>query len=68
MSPLGAGSKSSVAQADEVIIALPGDKSKMSIYEYIAISWCSALPFPDSADRMRGEAGCSAHGSSGRAP
>ncbi|GKM06823.1 hypothetical protein NUBL21995_31400 [Klebsiella pneumoniae] len=23
----------SVAQADEVIIALPGDKSKMSIYE-----------------------------------
>jgi hypothetical protein len=33
VSPLGAGSKSSVAQADEVIIALPGDKSKMSIYE-----------------------------------
>ena len=33
VSPLGAGSKSSVAQADEIIIALPGDKSKMSIYE-----------------------------------
>lgn len=33
MSPLGAGSKSSVAQADQVIIALPGDKCKMSIYE-----------------------------------
>lgn len=33
VSPLGAGSKSSVAQADEVIIALPGEKSKMSIYD-----------------------------------
>ncbi|MGF3583977.1 hypothetical protein, partial [Klebsiella pneumoniae] len=44
----------SVAQADKLIIALPGDKSKMSIYEKIAISWRSALPFPDSADRMRG--------------
>lgn len=33
VSPLGAGSKSSVAQADEVIIARYGDKSKMSIYE-----------------------------------
>ena len=33
VSPLGAGVKLSVAQADEVIIALPGDKSKMSIYE-----------------------------------
>ena len=58
----------SVAQADEVIIGLPGDKSKMSIYEKIAIFWRSAQPFPDSADRMRGEAGCSARDSSGRAP
>ena len=33
VSPLGAGSKSSVAQADQVIIARHGDKSKMSIYE-----------------------------------
>ena len=68
VSPLGAGCKSSVAQADEVIIALPWDKSKMSIYEKIAISWRSALPFPDSADRMLGVDGCSARGSSGRAP
>lgn len=58
----------SVAQADEVIIALPGEKSKMSIGEKIAISWRSAQPFPDSADRMRGGAGCSARGSSGRVP
>lgn len=50
----------SVAQADKVIIALPGEKSKMSIYEKIAISWRSALPFPDSADRMRGGDECSA--------
>lgn len=35
----------SVAQADEVIIALPGDKCKMSIYEKIAIFWCSVQPF-----------------------
>ena len=68
VSPLGAGVKLSVVQADEVIIALPGDKSKMSIGEKIAISWCSALPFPDSADRMPWVAGCSARGSSGRAP
>ena len=68
VSPLGAGSKSSVAQADEVIIALPGDKSKMSIYEKIAISWRSAQPFPDSAGRWRAGAGCSARGSSGRVP
>lgn len=33
VSPLGAGIKSSVAQADNVIIALPGEKSKMSIYD-----------------------------------
>lgn len=33
VSPLGAGSKSSVAQADEIIIALPGDRCKMSICE-----------------------------------
>ena len=33
MSPLGAGVKLSVVQTDEVIIALPGDKSKMSIYD-----------------------------------
>ena len=31
VSPLGAGSKLSVVQADKVIIALPGEKSKMSI-------------------------------------
>lgn len=68
MSPLGAGSKLSVAQADEVIIALPGDKSKMSICEEIAISWRSAQPFPDSADRMRGAVGCFARGSIARAP
>ena len=58
----------SVAQADEVIIALPGDKSKMSIYEKIAIFSRSDWPFPDSADRMRGVDGCFARGSSGRAP
>ena len=33
VSPLGAGVKLSVAQADEVIIARYGDKSKMSIGE-----------------------------------
>jgi hypothetical protein len=33
VSPLGAGVKLSVVQTDQVIIALPGDKSKMSIYE-----------------------------------
>lgn len=58
----------SVAQADEIIIALPGDKSKMSIYEKIAISWRSAQTFPDSADRMRGGAGRFARDSSARAP
>lgn len=68
MSPLGAGVKLSVVQTDQVIIARHGDKCKMSIYEKIAIFWRSAQPFPDSADRMRGEAGCSARGSSGRAP
>ena len=41
VSPLGAGVKLSVVQTDEVIIALPGDKSKMSIYEKIAIFWRS---------------------------
>lgn len=54
----------SVAQTDKVIIALPGEKSKMSIYEKIAIFWRSAQPFPDSADRMIGVTGCSARGSS----
>ena len=68
MSPLGAGSKLSVAQADEVIIARYGDKSKMSIYEKIAISWRSALPFQDSADRMLGVTVHFARDSSGRAP
>lgn len=58
----------SVAQADEVIIALPGDKCKMSIYEKLAISWRSALPFRDSADRMRGVTVRFARDSSGRAP
>lgn len=58
----------SVAQADEVIIPFPVDKCKMSIYEKIAIFWRSAQPFPDSADRMLGVDGCSARGSSGRAP
>ena len=33
MSPLGAGVKLSVVQTDQVIIALPGEKSKMSIYD-----------------------------------
>lgn len=68
VSPLGAGVKLSVVQTDQVIIARHGDKSKMSIYEKIAISWRSARPFPDSADRMLGVDGCSARGSSGRAP
>lgn len=68
VSPLGAGVKLSVVQTDQVIIALPGDKSKMSIYEKIAISWRSAQTFPDSADRLRAGVGCSARGSSGRAP
>lgn len=58
----------SVAQADQVIIARHGDKSKMSIYEKIAISGRSALPFPDSADRMRVVTGRSAHDSSGHVP
>lgn len=68
VSPLGAGVKLSVVQTDQVIIARQGDKSKMSIYEKVAISWRSAQPFPDSADRMRGVDGCFARGSSGRAP
>lgn len=68
VSPLGAGAKLSVVQTDQVIIARHWDKSKMSIYEKMAISWRSAQPFPDSADRMRGVAGCSARGSSERAP
>ena len=68
VSPLGAGVKLSVVQADEVIIAPPGDKSKMSIYEKIAIFSRSDWPFQDSADRMPWVVGCSAHGSSGRAP
>ncbi len=58
----------SVAQADEVIIALPGDKSKMSIYEKIAIFSRSDWPFQDSADRMLGVTVRFARGSSGRAP
>ena len=33
VSPLGAGVKLSVVQTDQVIIALPGDKCKMSIYD-----------------------------------
>lgn len=68
MSPLGAGVKLSVVQTDKVIIARQGDKSKMSIYEKIAISWRSALPFPDSADRMLGVTVRFARDSSGRAP
>lgn len=58
----------SVAQADEVIIALPGDKSKMSIYEKIAISWRSAQPFRCSADLMLLVTVRFARDSSGRAP
>ncbi len=58
----------SVAQADEVIIALPGEKSKMSIYEKIAIFWRSAQPFQGTEDLMRGVVGCSARGNSELAP
>ena len=68
VSPLGAGVKSSVVQTDEVIIARHGDKSKMSIGEKIAIFSRSSWPSRCSADRMRGVAGYSARGSSGRAP
>lgn len=68
VSPLGAGVKLSVVQTGKVIIARHRDKSKMSIYNKIAISWRSAQPFPDSADRMRGGAGRFARDSSARAP